>query len=155
MALTLRAKGWSGEYLKTLLASMKNTISGQLQYYPVSADTDIDEKVKILEQGNSLKDVHYELIIFADRNDMTSKSSAIFYYIRNAFAHGSFSVVSTGTYKVYYLESAKDDIVKARIRLREATLLRWIEKFNESPAELRKELKNGRKKRNFQKGNYI
>lgn len=37
----------------------------------------------------------------------------------------------------YYLERAKDDNVKAKIRLREETLLRWIRNFELSLVKLK------------------
>lgn len=145
-AETLRTKGWTGGYLNTLLASMKHTSSGQLEYYTFNAAVEIEKEVKALEKDTSMRDKHFEMIVFMERSDM-SKTSAIFYYIKNAFAHGSFSIINTNGKKVYYLESDKDGIVKAQIRLREETLLNWIKTFRLSPAALKKALEDGRKQR--------
>lgn len=46
--------------------------------------------------------------------------------IRNAFAHGSFSVENVDGQHIYCLESAKDGSLRARMRLREETLLEWM-----------------------------
>lgn len=154
-AETLRMKGWTGGYLNTLLASMKHTSSGQLEYQIFKADTSIAEKVKALEKDIPLRDKHFEMIAYAERSDM-NKTSAIFYYVRNAFAHGSFCVISVGGKKIYYLESAKDTSVKAQIRLREETLLKWIRDFSTLPVALKETLKYGRKQRKLlkeEKGN--
>lgn len=147
---TLRAQGWTGGYLNTLRASMKHTSSGHLEYYSFSERTDVAiEADKVMETAN-LTDSHFEMITFAERSDMT-KTSAIFYYVRNAFAHGSFSVLWDNNRKIYYLESAKNGRVKARIRLNENTLLKWIKDFALSPNALRnalkEEAKNNRKRK--------
>lgn len=145
-ANTLRSQGWTGSYLNTLLASMKHITSGHLEYHIFDNKTDIKAEVAKVEKHITLSDKYFELIAMADRSDM-SKTSAIFYYIRNAFAHGSFSVIKDETKTIYYLESAKDDAVKAQIRLREETLLKWIEDFSLSPKALKSALADERKQR--------
>jgi len=143
---TLREQGWTGGYLNTLIASMKHTTSGNLVYRPLDARASVEAETNNVEKSLSLSDEHFEMIVFCKRTDMNLTSS-IFYYIRNAFAHGSFSVVA-GT---YYFESQKNGKVKARIRLREKTLLEWMKCFKVSPAKLKSELqsqtKNSRKRR--------
>lgn len=151
-AKTLRAQGWTGGYLNTLLATMKHTTSGFLEYHIFGADLDISEEVVKIEKYCTLSDVNFEMIAMSDRSDM-NKTSAIFYYIRNAFAHGSFSVVKDESKTIYYLESAKGDVIKAQIRLREETLLKWIEDFSLSPQLLKIALKEERKeKKRVKKG---
>ena len=145
-ATSLRMQGWIAGHLNTLLSSMKHTTSGHLEYCTFNVDAKIEKEVKILEKDTSMRNKHFEMIVFMERSDM-SKTSAIFYYIRNAFAHGSFSIVNANGKKVYYLESDKDGIVKAQIRLREETLLNWIKTFRLSPAALKKALEDGRKQR--------
>lgn len=147
---TLRAQGWTKGFLNTLLAAMKKTASGHLEYHPFSEGTNIAIESDKIEIGAGLSDVHFEMIVFAERSDM-NKTSAIFYYIRNALAHGSFSVVADGYRKIYYLESSKNDMVKARIRLTEETLLKWIKDFEFSPNALRKVLKDDAKNKKKRK----
>jgi len=149
-ANTLRSQGWTGGYLNTLLASMKHTASSRLEYHTFGNKTDIKTEIDKIEKHSTLSDKHFVLIVMTDRSDM-SKTSAIFYYIRNAFAHGSFSVVKDGSKTIYYLESAKDDAVKAQIRLREETLLRWIKDFLLSPKTLKSTLADERKQRKNKK----
>ena len=144
--VTLRSQGWTGGFLNTLLASMKHTSSGHLEYHTYNSKTDITTEVKNLEATCSLSDPHFEMVVLSERSDM-SKTSSIFYYVRNAFAHGSFSVVDVNGERVYYLESAKDDKVKARLRLRETTLLKWIQDFKFSPSVLKSTLAQERKRK--------
>ncbi len=142
---TLRQRGWTGGYLNTLLAAMKNTASGQLTYRHFSSKTDILAEVQSIEKNTTLSDKNFEMIVMEERSDM-ALTDAIFYYIRNAFAHGSFSVNN----KIYSFESAKDEKTKAVIRLREATLLQWIKDVSLSPNKLKEliaEQKKNAKKR--------
>lgn len=149
-ANTLRSHGWTGSYLNTLLASMKHTASSHLEYHTFGNKTDIKAEIDKIEKHSTLSDKYFELIAMADRSDM-NKTSAIFYYIRNAFAHGSFSVIKDKSKTIYYLEGAKNDAVKAQIRLREETLLKWIEDFLLSPKALKSALSDERKQRKTKK----
>ena len=149
-ANTLRSRGWTGGYLNTLLASMKHTASSHLEYHTFDSKTDIQAEVSKIEKHSTLSDKHFELIAMAERSDM-NKTSAIYYYIRNAFAHGSFSVIKDKSTTIYYLESAKDDTIKAQIRLREETLLKWIKDFALSPQMLKSALADDRKLRQLKK----
>lgn len=149
-AATLRQQGWTGGKVNTLLATMKRTVSGHLEYHRCTAKDCVATKCLEIERNSALSDSEFELVIITERNDM-NLTSAVFYYIRNAFAHGSFSVIGTGASTTYYLESAKDGAVKARIRLREQTLLKWIKDFNLSPQALKMALLEGRNERRKQK----
>lgn len=148
-AKTLRSQGWIGGYLNSLFSYMKHTQSGHLEYAHCTGN-DVERKASEIESNSLLSDSHFEMIVVQERNDM-NLTSAVFYYIRNAFAHGSFSVIGTGASTRYYLESAKDGAVKARIRLREQTLLKWIKDFDLSPQALKMALLEGRNERRKQK----
>lgn len=137
---TLRQCGWTGGYLKTLFSAMKDTTSKQLTYYHFPGNKDILSEVKSIEGNSTLSDPNFEMIVIVKRSDMTLTSS-IFYYIRNALAHGSFMVNGD----VYSFESSKDGTIKAAIRLREKTLLKWIKDVSLSPEKLKKALQSERK----------
>ena len=81
-----------------------------------------------IEKNIGLSDPNFEMIIMHTRNDM-SKACAIFYYIRNGFAHGLFDVKNN----IYCFESSKNGVTKAKVRLKEETLLKWIDCFYELP----------------------
>lgn len=137
---TLRQRGWTGGHLNTLLAAMKDTTSKQLTYSHVPTQRDILFEIKSIERNSKLSDPNFEMIVITDRSDM-SLTSSIFYYIRNAFAHGSFIVDGD----VYSFESSKDGTIKAAMRLRETTLLKWINDISLSPEKLKKALRSERK----------
>lgn len=145
-ATTLSEQGWFKGYLNTLLVAMKHTTSGHLEYSILKTDKNIDSEVKRIERNSTLSDAHFEMIVMIDRTDM-NKASAIFYYVRNALAHGSFSALVNNGRTIYYFESKKDNSVKAQIRLQEETLLKWIDVFSLSPKKLKHLLEKERKQK--------
>lgn len=125
-ARSLRERGWIESYATTLVNYMKESLGKNSNYDTCKSEESVAVKVKQLENSGSLSDKHFEVIVYTERSEM-NKANAILYYIRNAFAHASFSVTTVGSRKVYYFESAKNGVVKARIRLNETTLLNWME----------------------------
>lgn len=97
------------------------SMSNHLEYYPISSN----QSINAIEKNISLSDPNFEMIIM----HTMSKACAIFYYIRNGFSHGSFNVKNN----IYCFESSKNGITKAKIRLKEETLLKWIDCFYEFP----------------------
>lgn len=97
---------------------------------------DVELNVKNCEKNKTLRDSEFEMIIFAKRSDLC-RTTTLFYFIRNAFAHGSFSVFNNNGRPVYYLENRYKGKVKGRFRLKESTLLKWIDLFYSSPEELK------------------
>lgn len=83
-----------------------------------------------------MKDENFDLIVFRERSDM-SDPEAIYYYIRNAFAHSSFEVRSTQHGNVYLLESAKKRNVNARMRLNETAMIELVRIMDLTSGDLR------------------
>lgn len=108
---------------KLLNLMKKDFIAGT--YRILKSEEDV-EKVRIqLEKSSGLKDDYYEFIILKEDREI-GKTRSIYYAIRNAFAHGSFSIKNTAKDRIYYFESSKDGKIKSQIRLKEKTLLNWI-----------------------------
>lgn len=124
---------WKGNNLKTLLREMKRHITCVC----LTNSDDVGERRKAVN-GNE------EFLVFIEDSSIKMTKS-IFYAIRNAFAHGSFSVLDNNGHPIYYLESSKNEKIKSQIKLKEETLLRWIVLFNSTIAEVKK-IKNDRKK---------
>ena len=61
---TLRAQGWTKGFLNTLLAAMKKTASGHLEYHPFSEGTNIAIESDKIEISAGLSDVYFEIIVF-------------------------------------------------------------------------------------------
>ena len=126
--------------LNTLLSEMRRSLVAIGTYIPISNDEKVEKRYRDLQKKILLNDPNYEMIIYKERNDM-SKTDAIYYYIRNSFAHGDFEIITVNDNRIYKLESEKNNEIKAWIRLKEKTLLRYIELCNLSPhqiVELRK-----------------
>jgi hypothetical protein len=132
-------QGWVNHMIPTLLSEMKQT-SKNLKYHILSSSED---PVSIMDYY-SRDDENNEIVAFLEREDM-GNTYAIFYGIRNAFAHGSFSVIKCNKETIYLLQSKKEKDIKTIMKLNEKTLLKWIELFNSTVEEL-KEIKQNRKR---------
>lgn len=131
--ISLERCGWRGRTLTSLLSRMKQTASGHLSYLAVPASADVGEAVRNEEAASTLSDPHFELIAFREDTRL-GKTKTILYMIRNALAHGSFHVARTDRGSVYWFDSSKGGHVRARIRLREETLLAWMELIRSGPS---------------------
>ncbi len=143
--IPLERQGWSGNALNTLLAAMKRNASSNLKYMVVEPSSSVGIIVRNEEAISTQSDPNFELIAFKE-NSTLGKTKSIFYMIRNAFAHGSFSVVGTSNGTIYYFQSEKDGEIKSQIRLKEKTLLAWIKLVNTPVSDLKKERKKARSK---------
>lgn len=134
---TFREQGWNNDNVNKLFSAMKKASTAELPILHDFTEEDITFEAEKREKNIPLKDKNFEMVFFKKHNAMNLPSS-VFYYIRCALAHGSFSIVDKNGVKTYYLESRKNGKVKARIRLREKTLLEWIDLFNSSSSALKK-----------------
>lgn len=73
------------------------------------------------------KEAHVEVVSFINNPELYT-TRTLFYAIRNAIAHGSFSIVEAKNgERFYYFETSKNTVLKARMCFREKTLLQWID----------------------------
>ena len=86
---SFRERGISKSLLRTILSQVKNTLPNRERYIKLNATDDVQTALKTLENNNSLSDPVVEYIVLKGNATMT-ESESVFYYIRNAFAHGSF-----------------------------------------------------------------
>lgn len=86
-------------------------------FFMLTENGSVEEKVEEIEKSRG----DCELMVFKQQDRM-SDTCSIYYYIRNAFAHGSFEIRQSGRREMYLLESAKDMNVKCRIRLSKQNL---------------------------------
>ena len=90
----------------------------------ICVEHDIGEKV----------DFSTELAIHTISNKHCSgKTDSLFYAIRCAFAHGSFDIHTFKNDTYYILENRDGGVLKARMILKESTLLKWIEVVESTP----------------------
>ena len=81
-------------------------------------DNGIDENVRFAN----------EIVIHTENRKLcTGKTDSMFYAIRCAFAHGSFAIHKYKNQTYYVLENKDSGVLKARMVLKEETLIKWIE----------------------------
>lgn len=123
---TFRSRGVSGNMFMTLLAQIRKPLISNGTYALLKSDESVDAKVNDILTDNSLGDPYFDFIVYQKKSHMTDLET-LFYYIRNAFAHGAFEVINTSGGRVYKLENASNGKIKAQMRLKESTLNRYIE----------------------------
>lgn len=69
------------------------------------------------------------------------KTDSLFYAIRCSLAHGSFAIHVCDGEKYYVLENMDKDILKARMIVKETSLLKWIEVIESQPRPSKKTTK--------------
>ncbi|WP_019680634.1 hypothetical protein [Ruminococcus flavefaciens] len=121
------SKGWDTNSLRRLVDEMKKNNSNPIFYHSCKPNEKVDEIMKQSEMDNNND---FEAVILFPHSEL-SMAQTIFYYIRNGFAHGSFSVTGRGENRMYFFESKKSKKIKGQIRIKETTLLYWIDLFNE------------------------
>ena len=105
---------------KNLLATSSRSL--KKNYFPSKKD-------ELIENFKKTESIHFpeEYCVFL-KSDENSVIRSMFSAIRNAFAHGSFNVKSYEKQKIYYFSNF-DKYQKAKIVLKEETLLSWIKIF--------------------------
>ena len=115
--------GWIGRSkFSSLKKSMLSAASDSLKnnYYPCKKE-ELKEKFQLVKKV-SPTDEYCVFLKYDEKSVMQSLYSAI----RNAFAHGSFSVRQYSGVKIYFFANEKK-YLKAEIILQENTLLKWID----------------------------
>lgn len=112
---SFRTRGITGTLLNTITAQIKKTVKPGF-YHKI-------EKGETVETAFN-SDSSDEKIVFKENTQM-SDAEVVFYYIRNAFAHGDIEVIP-GAERIYKLESKKKNDVKALMILKEETLQRLV-----------------------------
>ena len=111
-------------YIK--LNNMIRKIFNDYYYCSDKKDENLKSIYENIDNNNNLKDDNYEFIIFKKHSNL-NKTQSLFYCIRNAIAHNSFTYVNVNNKYVYYFESSKENVLKGMMRLKEDTLLEFIE----------------------------
>ena len=123
--VSFRSRGIEGDLFITLLATIRRPLLGNKTYANIPSNQSVETTMDNIIKSVELSDPLFEVMVYQTRDDMPALE-AVYYYIRNAFAHGSFEVSKTSSGNIYILESAKDGKVKAQMRLKESTLEEYI-----------------------------
>lgn len=113
---TFAERGIEGQNLRTLRSAMRRSSDGKIY------DKTFTDEIDILQNSIDPIGQPKREICLTLKNENISQVDAIFYAIRNSLAHGSFCIDK----EFYYFESRNKGKLKARIRLKESTLLYWI-----------------------------
>ena len=115
-------RGIKNDLLNTLNAEIKNRFIKNITYVKLKSNTkpenSVDKYRLALFNSKRFSDPNFEFFIFKKRTDM-SDTETIYYCIRNAFAHGSFSIINDNNKKVYLMHCEKNKDTKADMRLKE------------------------------------
>lgn len=125
------SRGINGSLLNTILSQIKR----KSMYASVDSSESVEKRISDLVRSSGMADKHYNIIVIKHRHNMPD-TEAVFYYIRNAFAHGAFEVMQSASEPIYYLESKKNKEVCAQIRLKEKTLLEILLLSKMTPQEI-------------------
>ena len=118
---SFRERGITGHLLTTVLSQIRGPLAKSGTYACLPASSSVENEVSRMLNGTNNSDKYYDYIVFLSRSDMPD-TEALFYYIRNSFAHGSFEIVESANGRTFLLESSKKDCLKAKMRLRQSTL---------------------------------
>ncbi len=122
-----------GINMTSLNAALKRTTPFLKKNWFEETMKDIEQRC--LECG-ILENVDFssELAIHTNnKKHCTGKTDSMFYAIRCAFAHGSFDIHTYKNEDYYILENRDGNSLKARMILKESTLLSWIDVVKSSP----------------------
>lgn len=140
--IDFRCKGWDNNSIKTLLCKMKKDVNYIIQFKCCNANEKVDEEMERIENSSQLP---VEAVVYIENKDIY-KTQSVFYAIRNALAHSSFSVKAIqGVGNVYYFESNEGEKIKSQICLKESTLSHWIDLFDKPYSISSKSKKNIKK----------
>lgn len=125
-------QGWPKKYFSVLQRRLRKAGDPEIAFHRVA----IKNLFETLSLANQLAavDCTNELVIYHGSGE---SMVTLFGAIRNAFAHGSYQIRTVNKVRYYCLENRTppsvtqpnyfDQEVRARIVLKETTLLRWIE----------------------------
>ena len=110
----------------SLLNVLKQKIEHKECFQCCETDSDIINIEKAIHKKYPVEN-HTEFVLYIENKDLR-KTRTVYYSIRNALAHGTFSYVEAKNGEIYYyLEAKKEDKIKARICIKEKTILKWVD----------------------------
>lgn len=123
---TFKGRKITDKTLRALLVDMKRCID---YYETVNLHDNVQDKVIAIESSRKFSNNDFQLAVFCENTDL-GKTKTIYYTIRNALAHGAFSIKKSSKDNIYFFENKYNGIIKAQFRLNESTLIKWIELVN-------------------------
>lgn len=128
---TFRELGWTGYYFATLQTEMRSSSSLKRENWIGCSPAIIDSELKKIDRHESF-DGSFEFAVHSIKSGF-NKTEALFYLIRNGFAHGGFRVCSYQGEKYLAFESRDRGALKGRAVLKQTTLLSWMKLVKKGP----------------------
>ena len=122
---TFAERGLDGSNLNSLRAAMQRVTKVNL--------VAVDSEKELIDKADSMSP-NEEYLIIKRNKDNVSVTEGYFYCIRNSFAHGDFDVER----KIYILKNEDHDTIKGLARIKESSLLAWIELVNMDIDDIKK-----------------
>lgn len=120
---TFQQRNMQGKQLTRLLSEMKDCVT-YCEF--IDPKQNLEHYVKTISNNKPFKDTNFQLIVL-HKNSNLAQAISIFDSIRNAFAHGAFSIKKTKRGNIYFLENCYKKVIKAQFRINESTLIKWID----------------------------
>ena len=119
--------GWEGSNYPTLHSRMRR-LSGfpdaKGTYWIDASASKINDSLKQLHRYDDYN-CSFEFAVHTVKHGL-NKTEALFYLIRNSFAHGGFRISKYEGERYYVFENRQGDVLKGRAIFKEQTLLGWI-----------------------------
>lgn len=141
--VSFRKRGIEKGLLITLLSQSRKLVTNKM-FFVIEKTESVEARVDDIFRTFLLSDPNFEIVVFK-KKDGCSDAELFFYYMRNAFAHGSFEIIQSKEGKVYLLECKNNSSLNARMRLKEKTLMDYVQLSEISAAELQRMQKKRRK----------
>ena len=120
---TFESLGWKGGSFNTLHAEMRKKSGFPNKRWIATTAGEVETRLSELNRLNGY-DCSFEFAVHTVKSGL-NKTEALFYFIRNAFAHGGFKASVYKGEKYYVFENRQDQQLKGRAILKESTLLYW------------------------------
>lgn len=147
---TIREIGWDkdvwkkGFLRKEVLGLICDENSLGEHFFSAKTNAEIRKGINKLNLNKNFHMLREERIVIYKKYNLTQIES-IFYHIRNALAHGRFQIYTNETDETYYVfesgiikKSIEKIDLKARMILKESTLLKWIDIINKPVKQIEK-----------------
>lgn len=115
--------GWKGGSFNTLQAEMRKSSGFPNDKWIKASGRKVEEKLRSVDRFDGY-DCSFEFAIHTVK-DGFNKTEALFYFVRNALAHGGFKISEYKGERYLVLENRQGSQLKGRAILREKSLLEW------------------------------
>ena len=123
--------GWNKGNFNTLLARMRKSSGFPNEKWISTSAKKMEENLRELKRLGSFDD-SYEFAVHTVKKGL-NKTEALFYLIRNSFAHEGFKTSKFKGITYYVFENRQGDQMKGRAVIRETSLLDWISIVRKGP----------------------